>query len=140
VIELCRRFRIDRVRLPLEGWLWRGQQRLQVRRVAERCVLNACCVLARQKFRQAGLIFPDHFFGMLAGGRLSEAALADILRRLPEGSTVIMTHPGSSEQILGRKFAWCYHWQEELAALVSARCKALAAEREVTFINFGGLT
>ncbi len=48
-------------------------------------------------------------------------------------------HPGKSDDLLGHTFAWGYHWQEELQALVSVRTREIIASKKIELINYGDL-
>jgi predicted glycoside hydrolase/deacetylase ChbG (UPF0249 family) len=49
---------------------------------------------ARQHLKGTGISTPDYFRGLFLKGRLSSAAVTDLLQTLPEGLTEWMVHPG----------------------------------------------
>ena len=83
--------------------------------------------------------YPQHFFGMLAGGNLNELLVKNILLGLPEGTSEIMTHPGADNVLLAQNFKWGYHWHDELNAFLSESNKNIAREQGIELINFGRL-
>ncbi len=101
--------------------------------------LSFCSALAKMKARQAHFVYPQHFFGMLAGGNLNEFLVGEIIRNLPDGVSEIMTHPGMDAESLEKTFSWQYHWEDELQAFLSEKNKCLLEQKKVTLINFGGL-
>lgn len=139
VLQLCTEFGIKKIRMPQEGWLWRGGFESSVGRFIGREGLSFCSSLAKKKAQKANIIYPQHFFGMLAGGNLNEFLVGEIIKNLPEGVSEIMTHPGMDGQALEKSFLWKYHWEDELQAFLSQKNKCLLEHQKVTLINFGGL-
>lgn len=139
VLNLCNEFGVKNIRMPQEGWFWKGGYNSSAGRLIGRDGLSFCSALAKMKAKKTGLAFPDHFFGMLAGGNLNEFLVGEIIKKIPDGVSEIMTHPGSDTDNLSKKFLWQYHWEDELDAFLSKKNKALLEEQEITLINFGGL-
>ena len=82
--------------------------------------------LTRARARAAGLVVADRVLGLAWTGAMTEARLAGLIDRLPEGLTEIYLHPATADEFAGS--AANYRHCEELAALVSARCRE-AVER-----------
>lgn len=139
VLQLCAEFGITKIRMPQEGWFWRGGYSSSASRLIGREGLSFCTALAKKKAQKAHLLYPQHFFGMLAGGNLNEFLVGEIIKNLPPGVSEIMTHPGADADILGANFSWQYHWEDELQAFLSVKNKRLLEQQKVTLINFGGL-
>lgn len=139
VLDLCSAFGIKKIRMPQEGWFWRGGFNSTAGRLIGREGLSFCSALAKMKARQARFVYPQHFFGMLAGGNLNEFLVGEIIRNLPDGVSEIMTHPGMDAEALEKTFSWQYHWEDELQAFLSEKNKCLLEQQKVTLINFGGL-
>jgi hopanoid biosynthesis associated protein HpnK len=74
-----------------------------------------------RRVRKAGLTTADHVFGLAWSGAMTEERVAGLLERLPDGRTEIYTHPATSEDYEGA--APGYRYPEELAALLSRRCR-----------------
>lgn len=139
VIRLCREYGIRKIRMPEESIFWTGGFSAGAGRKIGRDGLSFCSALAKSKAKKAGLIYPQHFFGMLAGGNLNELLVKNILLGLPEGTSEIMTHPGADNVLLAQNFKWGYHWHDELNAFLSESNKNIACEQGIELINFGRL-
>lgn len=139
VVRLCEKYGIKKIRMPGENIFWSGGFEAGMGRKIGRDGLSFCAMLAKGKAQSAGLIYPQHFFGMLAGGNLNAELVKNILLNLPEGTSEIMTHPGLDSTELAKHFTWGYHWQDELCAFLSAENKKIVREHGIKLINFGGL-
>lgn len=139
VVKLCYKYNIRKIRNPHEGYFFDGGFSAGIGRKVGRAGLSFCASMAMRKAKAAGLSFPEHFFGMLAGGNLNTALVGKIIQSLPEGVSEIMTHPGLDSNILGRQFTWHYHWEDELQAFLAEENKYLLEKNDVNLTNFGGL-
>ena len=136
VLDLARRFSIRAIRIPAEPVAFIGATPATVGRLVGRGGLTMLANLFRQHAAAAGIRTSDHFFGMLAGGQLTEPALLAILRRLPPGDSELMTHPGFADESLADAFRWDYQWDAERQALTAPAVRALLAERQIRLISF----
>ena len=139
VVKLCNEYKIKYIRIPKEGYFFSGGFVGGLGRKIGRAGLSFCASLAAVQAKKAGLIYPQSFFGMLAGGNLNEVLVGNIITALPEGVSEIMTHPGLNKQELDKNFTWDYHWEDELKAFLSDKNKNLLEQHKVALINFGGL-
>lgn len=139
VLKLCNEYNIKRIRIPKEAYFFSGGFSAGAGRFAGRCGLSFCASAAALSADKMHIVHPEHFFGMLAGGHLSEELVGNILRALPDGVSEIMTHPGLGADELGRIFKWHYHWEDELNAYLSRRNRELLQEMRISLINFGDL-
>ena len=139
VSKVARNFHIRKVRFPGESLCFFGAGPFRAGRVLSRSLLTICARLTRKYYTQEGFCSPRHFFGMLAGGSMTEAALLHILRKLPDGLSEIMVHPGRDTTRLRRYFPWSYHWQEETAALTSPEVLAMIREQGIQLTHYGEL-
>lgn len=139
VVKLCYKYNIGKIRNPHEAYFFDGGFAAGCGRKLGRAGLSFCASVAMRKAKAAGIRFPEHFFGMLAGGNLNETLVGNIIRSLPEGVSEIMTHPGLDSQSLARIFTWNYHWEDELNAFLSVENKRLLEKNNISLINFGGL-
>jgi predicted glycoside hydrolase/deacetylase ChbG (UPF0249 family) len=78
--------------------------------------------------------------GVYEAGRLNEEALLSVLASLPEGTHELGTHPGLFPGTVPEDPAWRYGWEDELAALSSARAKALIARRSIRLTSYRALS
>ena len=136
VLDLARRFSIRAIRIPAEPVAFIGATPATVGRLAGRGGLTMLANLFRQHAAAAGIRTSDHFYGMLAGGQLTEPAILAILRRLPPGDSELMTHPGFADESLADAFRWDYQWDAERRALTAPAVRALLAERQIRLISF----
>ncbi len=136
VLKLCCEYNIKRVRIPKEGYTFTGGYSTGLGRMLGRSGLSLCAAMAAGRADSLGLRYPQHFFGMLAGGHLNAGLIANILRRLPEGVSEIMTHPGLDSAALGKVFSWQYHWRDELDAYLDAGNKELLRTEKITPVTF----
>ena len=136
VLDLARRFSIRAIRIPAEPVAFIGATPATVGRLVGRGGLTMLANLFRQHAAAAGIRTSDHFFGMLAGGQLTEPAILAILRRLPPGDSELMTHPGFADESLADAFRWDYQWDAERQALTAPAVRALLAERQIRLISF----
>ena len=136
VLDLSRRFSIRAIRIPAEPVAFIGATPATVGRLVGRGGLTMLANLFRQHAAAAGIRTSDHFYGMLAGGQLTEPAILAILRRLPPGDSELMTHPGFADESLADAFRWDYQWDAERQALTAPAVRALLAERQIRLISF----
>lgn len=136
VLKLCCEYNIRRVRIPKEGYTFTGGYSTGLARMVGRSGLSFCADMAAMRADRLGLQHPQHFFGMLAGGHLNAALIANILRQLPEGVSEIMTHPGLDSVALGKVFSWQYHWRDELDAYLDEGNKELLRTENIQPVTF----
>lgn len=139
VLKLCSEYNIKRMRIPFERFFFTGGFQASVGRYIGRSGLSFCALLAANAAKRRGIVFPDHFFGMLAGGHLNAYLVGNIIKSLPEGVSEIMTHPGIDSNNLDSIFHWHYHWQDELSAYLSKENKMLLKTEGIVLINFAML-
>lgn len=137
--KIAREFNVHRIRIPAEPVGFLGTEPVSAGRFLARAALTGCSLLARWNYERQGFCYPQYFFGMLAGGAMSQSALLHIIKQLPEGTSEIMVHPGSSTGALRQVFPWGYHWQEEREALKCKEVLETIKARQVQLINFGEL-
>ena len=130
VLDLAREYRIPGLRLAREDW--RATLALApenaIPKLAQGLIFAWLSRRARRRAEAAGLVFNDHFFGLLQHGRMGEDFLLGLIPRLQPGVTEICCHPALYPEAELRRWAPAYRRREELAALVSTRLqKALAA-------------
>lgn len=136
VLKLARRFSIRAIRIPAEPAGFLGGMTPSAGRLGGRFGLTLLANLFRQHCLAAGLLAPQHFFGMLGGGQMNEERLQHIIQGLPEGDSEIMVHPGAADRILASEYPWEYQWEAEMQALVSPGIKNLLKAKEVQTISF----
>lgn len=136
ISRVARAFNVCKIRIPAEPIGFLGMGTLNVSRLFSKSVLTGCSWLAQRVYARNGFSFPQHFFGMLAGGAMRQASLLHILQELPDGISEIMVHPGKDTQALEQLFPWGYHWQEEMAALKCKEALETIKKREIQLMNY----
>jgi chitin disaccharide deacetylase len=122
IVRVGREFGIPAVRVPHEPlWFAKGGAR------AGAAFLAPWVALMKARLRAAGIAHNDQVFGIANTGKLDEAVLVDILRRLPPGVTEIYLHPAADSGAPITPAMSDYRHTEELAALLSARVAAATA-------------
>lgn len=87
-----------------------------------------------------GCRFTDHFSGFQITGNYDSAALAVLIRSLPEGSTEFMCHPGiNGEELRSGRTRLKESRERELRALTSPDVRKAIEESGVTLTNYAGL-
>lgn len=136
VLDLASQYSIKAVRIPDEPILFFGGYRSSPGRFIGRGGLSVLASFARRKARRQKLAAPDHFYGMLAGGFMTENRLLAIIDRLPPGISEIMMHPGDSDGEMTHSYGWQYSWQAELAAVTGEKLGHRLSEQGIEAISF----
>ncbi len=139
VAQLCKKFGIERVRIPVDdpSLSYRSKS---IKRELEGRVLTLLAKKARRIFTDSGISSTDSFFGFACGGQFDKTTWRSILPRIGEGVTEIMVHPGDNNVNLSSNTSWKYHWEEELNALTDPEIKSQLALHEIQWINYGDIT
>jgi hopanoid biosynthesis associated protein HpnK len=89
---------------------------------------------------RAGAASSEHFFGVTPTGFLDSEVVREILRRLPEGTSELMCHPGYVDQALKQTPTRLIEQREmEYQALTQPGIKRWAEEMGIQLINYGDL-
>jgi hopanoid biosynthesis associated protein HpnK len=87
--------------------------------------------------REYGLNSPDQFLGLATTGQLGPSALAALIRRVQDGSTEIMLHPGICDDDLRRLGGRLHEQREmELKGLLAAESKQAVADCGIQLITY----
>jgi len=148
VARLAREYGIGCVRCPIEpaasgtrpsqssreGWPRRAKQYLLGRALS---TLAACQV---KKLENAGLRWPEHFYGLSQTGFLDAAVLDQLLRAVSDGTHEIMCHPGYVDAaLLGTRTRLRAQRETELDALTRPGIRQLVAELGIELISYARL-
>ena len=87
--------------------------------------LSTLAQLAAVKAHRRGLAVTEHFSGIVAGEAFSEAELLKLIAHLPQGTTEVMMHPGTCNEVLQEDSGWQHDFEEELRAITSPPEKGL---------------
>lgn len=121
VARLAHEFKIPFVRLPLDATVPGGRTISTLgRKYYERIV------------RGLNVTMTDHFIGFRLTGKLTEESLGVALKRLQEGTTEFMCHPGYlGPELSGAQTRLKESRVRELEALTSPRIRTLIAEEAI---------
>jgi hopanoid biosynthesis associated protein HpnK len=136
VSKIAKEFGVRKVRISAEPLSYLGSKPLNITRLAEKTILSACAIFAKHGYNKLGLYSPHNFYGMLAGGSMSEAELYHIICNVPDGVSEIMVHPGRDTSSLNQVLNWNYNWQEELQALKSHVVMDAIRKSNIHLINY----
>lgn len=108
VVRLAIRFNIPTVRVPYEQpamalLLRHRQDRAASRQACENVLMAPWARQAQRALAHHGLPEAPRFAGRALTGRWSVAAIDDLLRRLPDGVSELMAHPGYPDAALARE-------------------------------------
>jgi len=94
----------------------------------------------RSQLQRAGVASADHFYGVTPTGFLDADLLREILRRLPEGTSELMCHPGYVDKALKQMPTRLLEQREvEYQALSQPGIKLLTKELGIQLINYGDI-
>lgn len=139
VLSLAREFSIPAMRIPAEAYTYTGTYPWTLPRLLSRGILTFLANRARTQARRQGLVVPDSFFGMLAGGHMTEPYLQQILQDIPAGCSEIMMHPAIQSAAMHQSYGWQYDWEGELAAALSPTAKATIKNNNLSLVSFAAL-
>ncbi len=122
IIGIGRRFGVRAVRAPAEPRAVLARIEPLQTGVAER-VAGFWARRARARFAAAGLLTPDHVFGLAWSGAMTRDRVAALVDRLPPGLTEIYCHPATGAY---PGSAGGYRYADELSALVDPAIGAMA--------------
>ena len=101
--------------------------------------LSSLAKFAAHKAHKKNFKTPDHFTGIVAGEAVDENFLSKLLENLQEGTTEIMLHPGTDNEILQNYCDWEHDFEGELAAVTSPKILKMLEEKNISAINFSDL-
>jgi hopanoid biosynthesis associated protein HpnK len=106
------------------------------------CAVRALHSMAA-KFRRLveaeGMITTDGTVGIVLTGFLNEQRFQNLIRRIPEGTWELVTHPGFSDAALRPLSALTASRERELELLTSAKTRVLLQESGVELISYRDL-
>jgi len=96
----------------------------------------------RRRLRSAGLATTDGYAGLDEAGSMDLSTFGRSLAGLARGTgaTVeINAHPGEAGDVDADRFAWGFHWADELAMLTDPSARAMVVERGYRLGSFRDL-
>lgn len=136
ILKIGKRYGMRAMRVPLEprGVLAAADP---VNAPAPAFVTGPWALLARARIRKAGLLTPDHVFGLNWSGAMTAARLAGLLANLPDGLSEIYLHPATAGGFEGAASGYAY--EAELEALCDPAVAVLAGAAGIKrggFVDF----
>jgi len=101
--------------------------------------LSSLAKFAAHKAHKKNFRTPEHFTGIVAGEAVDENFLSKLLDNLPDGTTEIMLHPGTDNEILQKYCDWEHDFEGELNAVTSPKILKQLEEKNISAINFSDL-
>jgi hopanoid biosynthesis associated protein HpnK len=144
VIRLAQEFSIPSIRCPNEAapkistLLRFGNSRAAA---AKQYLVGRTVSIFARRFKEnlakAGLLSPDHFYGLSQTGFLDALDILDILGGLPEGASELMCHPGYLDADLAKTGTRLLAQREiELRGLTARQVRNIVADRGIQLINY----
>jgi hopanoid biosynthesis associated protein HpnK len=126
ILDIGRDFGLRMMRVPDEP-LWFSLRAGGALSGASTLLLAPWIALMRQRLRSAGVACNDYLFGIGGTGAMDEAALLEILGRLPPGVSELYLHPALPVPGPISSASAGYRHAEELRALLSERVRCAAS-------------
>ena len=139
ILDLCLDHGIPAVRIPSIPVSLLATRPSNLGEQVGRTGLHVLAERARKKARALGIQAPGHFGGIVAGEAVDKKALRTILLNLREGTTEVMLHPGTSNEILIPATQWDHDFEGELDAVTDDGILQLVQEQKITVQNFRDL-
>ena len=136
VLEIGARHGLRAVRAPVEPHGVIAAIEPARRGIANRLADAYARRLAR-RLRGAGLVVPDHVFGLVWSGHMTTPRIAGILRHLPAGVCELYVHPAVRDDWPGH--APGYDYAGELAALVDPGVRGIVEDSGIRLARFADL-
>lgn len=132
-VSLAKEFDIPAIRYP------KGDRPVRAFNAADlykKSILSYFSARNAVSFGNSGLLYTDHFLGLLDAGKLKEDLLMEMLNSLKDGVTELVCHPGFlSPEVLDR-YKWHIGSEAELFALTDPRVKNAIKRSGIELIGF----
>jgi len=95
---------------------------------------------ARKQAARMGIATADYFCGIAQTGELTLEGVEQLLKRLPEGTTELICHPGHADEALQKTATRLQaSRQKELEILTDTRIRKLVASQGIRLIDYGSV-
>ncbi len=135
-ISLAREFNIPALRYPRRD---RPMRLFNIRDLYKKSILSYFSAKTAGLFKSSGLLYTDHFLGLLDAGKLKEDILIEMLGGLKDGVTELVCHPGFLSAEVVDDYKWHKNCEEELFVLTDSRVKNAIKNNEIRLITYGEL-
>lgn len=139
--RVARDMGITRVRKPAEdlavSWTSQSAHKRSWNRLGSAAAVRAITPWFQSLARRYGLRSPDHFLGLAMTGRITAAALCQLIDMLPQGRTEIMLHPGICDADLARTGSRLQQQRQmEMEALLAPQARETIERNGVSLITY----
>jgi len=135
-ISLAKEFNIPALRYPRRD---RHMRPFNIRDLYKKSILSYFSGKTIGLFKNSGLLYTDHFLGLLDAGALKEDLLIEMIGGLEDGITELVCHPGFLSPEVIDNYKWHSGAEAELFALTGHRVKNAIKSNEIRLITFGDL-
>ncbi|MDO8536332.1 MAG: ChbG/HpnK family deacetylase [Candidatus Omnitrophota bacterium] len=135
-ILLAKEFNIPAIRYPRCD---RPMRAFNIGDLYKKIILSYFAGRTAKLYENSGLVYTDHFIGLLDAGRLNESILTEMIRGLGDGVTELVCHPGFLSPEVVNSYKWHLGAEAELFALTEPRVKNAMSENGIRSISYGEL-
>ena len=135
-ISLAKEFNISALRYPRRD---RPMRAFNISDLYKKSILSYFSSHAARLFKSSGLLYTDHFLGLLDAGKLKEDLLIEMLGGLKDGVTELVCHPGFLSPEVIDSYKWHIGAEEELFALTGCRVKSAIKNNDIRLVTYGEL-
>lgn len=135
-ISLAKEFDIPALRYPRGD---RPARALNMGDLYKKFILSYFSGKNSGSFKSSGLIYTDHFLGLLDAGKLKEDILVEMLGKLKGGVTELVCHPGFLGPEVLDRYKWHLGAEAELFALTDHLVKNALKSNGIRLITYGEL-
>jgi hopanoid biosynthesis associated protein HpnK len=143
VVNVAQEFHIPAVRCPVEPTTALRATKARNESLTKRRLISlavsANALKLRHLVRNAGLVYPAHFYGIFATGYLDTQAIAQILQAVPASAdpSELMCHPGYIDAALADTGGELQHQREtERAALTSSETLRELSTKSIALVTY----
>jgi hopanoid biosynthesis associated protein HpnK len=133
-LKLAEEYAIPAMRYPVGPDIGR----VRGSRGLEKKIFEGIARKNRRAIEDAGIKFPDCFFGFAETGNLDPEKLLTILEALPDGTSELMCHPGLPSETLAED-NWGAGWGMELEAVTDESIREKIKAEKIQLIKFSSL-
>jgi hopanoid biosynthesis associated protein HpnK len=132
-------FGMRAMRVPDEPWRLLRRAAAAGERVVPPPLYAPWIALLRRRLARGGMALNDRLFGLAWTGAMTEERVLRLVAVLPPGTSELYCHPAVAQTPALARTMPRYRPVEELAALVSARVRALIEQHAIELVSYADL-
>ena len=132
-VSLAKEFNIPALRYPRRD---RPMRPFNISDLYKKSILAYFSGRSIDIFKNSGLLYTDHFLGLLDAGKLEEDLLIEMLGGLKDGVTELVCHPGFLSPEVIDSYKWHIGAEAELFALTDPRVKNAINNNGIKLISY----